>query len=99
MRSVGAGGAPARFGEIWANFEERPGPAQATVEVGLEWEITEAQWTGCDHFWKDHFVEKVPRVFFVNARLFGAETPRTGDPERSVERGPVARGPRPPPST
>ena len=39
----------------------------ATVELGLEWEVSEDQWIGCETFWRDHFIPKVPRVVFANA--------------------------------
>ena len=39
----------------------------ATVEVGLEWEILEDQWTNCRAFWQEEFVPRVCRVFFTNA--------------------------------
>ena len=40
---------------------------RATVELGLEFEVSEDQWRGCETFWRDHFIPKVPRVFFANA--------------------------------
>ena len=40
---------------------------RATVELGLEFEVSEDQWRGCETFWRDHFMPKVPRVFFANA--------------------------------
>ena len=40
---------------------------RATVELGLEFEVSEDQWRGCETFWRDHFIRKVPRVFFANA--------------------------------
>ena len=49
----------------------------ATVELGLEWEVSEDQWIGCETFWRDHFISKVLRVFFDNAKdrenLFAAD--------------------------
>ena len=49
----------------------------ATVELGLEWEVSEDQWIGCETFWRDHFIPKVLRVFFDNAKdrenLFAAD--------------------------
>ena len=49
----------------------------ATVELGLEWEVSEDQWIGCETFWRDHFIAKVLRVFFDNAKdrenLFAAD--------------------------
>ncbi|CAH0363963.1 unnamed protein product [Pelagomonas calceolata] len=49
----------------------------ATVELALEWEVSEDQWIGCETFWRDHFIPKVLRVFFDNAKdrenLFAAD--------------------------